>query len=78
LRVAFDWTFARIVPVVGGLLSGDADAYRYLPASAAAFPDAETLGQMMLAAGFAHVRYLRRGLGTVALHVADMPVAEQP
>ena len=47
-----------------------ADAYRYLPASAAAFPDADTLGQMMLAAGFSRVRYLRLGLGTVALHVA--------
>jgi demethylmenaquinone methyltransferase / 2-methoxy-6-polyprenyl-1,4-benzoquinol methylase len=55
---------------VGGALSGDADAYRYLPASAAAFPDAEALGQMMLEAGFSRVRYLRLGLGTVALHVA--------
>jgi demethylmenaquinone methyltransferase/2-methoxy-6-polyprenyl-1,4-benzoquinol methylase len=71
LRGVFDWYFARIVPIVGGLLSGDSDAYRYLPASAAAFPDADTLGQMMLEAGFARVRYLRLGLGTVALHVAD-------
>ena len=52
LRAVFDWYFARVVPIVGGLLSGDADAYRYLPASAAAFPDADALGQMMLEAGF--------------------------
>ena len=70
LRAIFDWYFARVVPIVGGTLSGDADAYRYLPASAAAFPDADALGQMMLEAGFSNVRYLRRGLGTVALHVA--------
>jgi demethylmenaquinone methyltransferase / 2-methoxy-6-polyprenyl-1,4-benzoquinol methylase len=70
LRAVFDWYFARVVPMVGGMLSGDADAYRYLPASAAAFPDADALGQMMLEAGFSRVRYLRRGLGTVALHVA--------
>jgi demethylmenaquinone methyltransferase / 2-methoxy-6-polyprenyl-1,4-benzoquinol methylase len=69
-RAVFDWYFARVVPMVGGMLSGDADAYRYLPASAAAFPDADALGQMMLEAGFSRVRYLRRGLGTVALHVA--------
>jgi demethylmenaquinone methyltransferase/2-methoxy-6-polyprenyl-1,4-benzoquinol methylase len=73
LRAAFDWYFARIVPIVGGLLSGDADAYAYLPASAAVFPDADMLGRMMLGAGFARVRYLRRGAGTVALHVASMP-----
>jgi demethylmenaquinone methyltransferase/2-methoxy-6-polyprenyl-1,4-benzoquinol methylase len=70
LRAVFDWYFARVVPIVGGMLSGEADAYRYLPASAAAFPDADALGRMMLEAGFANVRYLRRGLGTVALHVA--------
>jgi demethylmenaquinone methyltransferase/2-methoxy-6-polyprenyl-1,4-benzoquinol methylase len=70
LRAVFDWYFARVVPIVGGLLSGDRDAYRYLPASAAAFPDADMLGQMMLEAGFSRVRYLRLGLGTVALHVA--------
>jgi demethylmenaquinone methyltransferase / 2-methoxy-6-polyprenyl-1,4-benzoquinol methylase len=75
LRAVFDWYFARAVPIVGGLLSGDRDAYRYLPASAAAFPDADTLGRMMLEAGFSHVRYLRLGLGTVALHVAIKPDA---
>jgi demethylmenaquinone methyltransferase / 2-methoxy-6-polyprenyl-1,4-benzoquinol methylase len=77
LRAAFEWYFARVVPIVGGALSGDADAYRYLPASAAAFPDAEALGQMMLEAGFATVRYLRLGLGTVALHVATKAAVER-
>ncbi|MBA3450267.1 MAG: class I SAM-dependent methyltransferase [Chloroflexia bacterium] len=70
LRWAFAWYFSRIVPLVGGLLSGDPDAYAYLPASAAAFPDAESLGGMMLGAGFTRVRYLLLGMGTVALHVA--------
>jgi demethylmenaquinone methyltransferase/2-methoxy-6-polyprenyl-1,4-benzoquinol methylase len=77
LRAAFDWYFARVVPIVGGALSGDADAYRYLPASAAAFPDADALGQMMLEAGFATVRYLRLGLVTVALHVATKTGVER-
>lgn len=73
LSEAFDWYFSRIVPRVGGWLSGDRDAYAYLPASSAAFPDADTLGRMMLAAGFTRVRYLRLGAGTVALHVARKP-----
>jgi demethylmenaquinone methyltransferase / 2-methoxy-6-polyprenyl-1,4-benzoquinol methylase len=77
LRGVFDWYFARVIPIVGGMLSGDADAYRYLPASAAAFPDADALGGMMLEAGFGHVRYLRLGLGTVALHVAVKPGGER-
>lgn len=73
VREAFDWVFSRVVPLVGGLLSGDRDAYAYLPASAAAFPDAEALGRMMLAAGFIRVRYLKLGAGAVALHVARKP-----
>jgi demethylmenaquinone methyltransferase / 2-methoxy-6-polyprenyl-1,4-benzoquinol methylase len=77
LRAVFDWYFTRVVPIVGGLLSGEADAYRYLPASAAAFPDADELGHLMLEAGFSKVRYLRRGLGTVALHVATKADAER-
>ena len=78
LRAIFEWYFARVVPLVGGILSGDPDAYRYLPASAAAFPDADALGRMMLEAGFSHVRYLRLGLGTVALHLAAKPGVERP
>jgi demethylmenaquinone methyltransferase/2-methoxy-6-polyprenyl-1,4-benzoquinol methylase len=69
LRPAFDWYFSRVVPFIGGILSGDGDAYAYLPRSAAAFPDAAALGRMMLESGFRSVRYLRLGAGTVALHV---------
>jgi demethylmenaquinone methyltransferase / 2-methoxy-6-polyprenyl-1,4-benzoquinol methylase len=75
LRSAFDWYFSRVVPLVGGLLSGDRDAYAYLPASAAAFPDAEALGRLMIEAGFRNVRYLRLGMGTVAIHVGRKPDA---
>lgn len=73
VRELFAWYFSRVVPLVGGLLSGDRDAYSYLPASASAFPNADCFGKMMIAAGFARVRYLRLGAGTVALHVARKP-----
>lgn len=73
LRDAFAWYFSHVVPWLGGMLSGDRDAYAYLPASSAAFPDAEDLGQTMIAAGLTNVRYLRLGGGTVALHVARRP-----
>jgi len=65
----FGWYFARIVPLVGGLLSGDRDAYRYLPTSVAAFPTADALADLMRAVDFADVSYRLLGGGTVALHV---------
>ena len=58
----------------GGWLSGDAEAYHYLPTSVAAFPDAETLLTLMRTAGLAAVEYELLGLGTVALHVGIKPV----
>ena len=70
LRTAFDRVSGCVLPRLGGLLSGDRDAYAYLPASAAVFPDAEALGRMMQRAGLEQVRYQRLGFGTVALHVA--------
>jgi len=65
---AFGWYFETIVPLVGGLLSGDREAYRYLPASVAAFLDAPTLAAMMERAGLTDVRFRKLGGGTVALH----------
>ena len=69
LRIVFDRVSGSVLPRLGGLLSGDRDAYAYLPASAAVFPDAEELGRMMQRAGLERVRYQRLGFGTVALHV---------
>ncbi len=73
LREGFNVYFRMVVPLVGRLLSGDEDAYSYLPASSAVFPDAESLGQLMYRAGLKHVRYLLLALGTVALHTARKP-----
>ena len=74
----FGWYFARVVPVVGGLLSGDRDAYRYLPLSVDAFPTAAALAELMRDAGLTDVSYRLLGGGTVALHVGAKECADQP
>ncbi len=68
IRQAFGLYFTKVVPAVGGILSGDHDAYRYLPMSVAAFPDARALAALMRDAGFDHVSWKPLGAGTVALH----------
>jgi ubiquinone/menaquinone biosynthesis methyltransferase len=67
----FRFYFHRLVPLLGGLVSGRGDAYRYLPQSVERFPDADTLRAMLLGAGFARVEYRKLAVGTVALHVAQ-------
>jgi demethylmenaquinone methyltransferase/2-methoxy-6-polyprenyl-1,4-benzoquinol methylase len=69
----FNFYFTRVVPLVGGLLSGDRDAYRYLPRSVTTFPDAEALGGLFRAAGLIDVRVRSLGGGTVALHSGTKP-----
>ena len=65
------------MPQIGGWLSGDAEAYRYLPTSVASFPDAKALLGLMREAGLAAVEYELLGLGTVALHVGIKPVVKE-
>ena len=62
----------QLVPRIAALLGGDAAAYRYLPRSVAAFPDADGLAELMRDAGFARVRYERLTFGVAAIHVGEV------
>ena len=59
----------RVLPLVGGMISGSRDAYTYLPESIKKFPGAEGLAEQMRAAGFADVEFERLTVGAVALHL---------
>jgi demethylmenaquinone methyltransferase / 2-methoxy-6-polyprenyl-1,4-benzoquinol methylase len=59
----------RVLPLVGGMISGSRDAYTYLPESIKKFPGAEGLAEQMRAAGFADVEFERLTFGAVALHL---------
>ncbi|HTS76600.1 MAG TPA: ubiquinone/menaquinone biosynthesis methyltransferase [Bryobacteraceae bacterium] len=59
----------RVLPRIGGLISGSREAYSYLPESIQKFPGAEDLAAEMRAAGFERVEFERMTGGAVALHV---------
>jgi demethylmenaquinone methyltransferase/2-methoxy-6-polyprenyl-1,4-benzoquinol methylase len=69
--------FERVMPLVGGLLSGAPSAYRYLPKSVEAFPTAHDLAERMRQIGLTNVSYTLLGFGTVAIHVGTRPAAGQ-
>ena len=60
----------RVLPWVGGMISGSQEAYSYLPESIRKFPPAEDLASQIRAAGFASVEFERMTFGAVALHLA--------
>ncbi len=73
LGALYRFYFGRVLPLVGGLLSGDRGAYAYLPASVGKFPTPEAFGALLSRAGF--VRLTRRRLtgGIAYIHRAEAP-----
>lgn len=59
----------RVLPLIGGLITGAPDAYQYLPESIQKFPDAPGLAEAMRRAGFSQVSFERLTGGSVALHI---------
>jgi demethylmenaquinone methyltransferase/2-methoxy-6-polyprenyl-1,4-benzoquinol methylase len=78
LRTLYQAYFNRILPVIGGLISGHHTAYRYLPRSVANFPKEEELAVRMRTAGFKQVRWSSLSFGIAAIHVGERPASDVP
>ncbi len=75
LRALYQFYFHRVLPLIGGLISGHRTAYQYLPRSVANFPVEEELARRMEAAGFAKVRWSCLSFGVAAIHVGERPTS---
>jgi len=73
LRTLFQFYFTRLLPLVGGAISGSRGAYTYLPNSVRAFPDQEQLAALIRKVGFTDVSYQNLTGGIAALHLARQP-----
>ena len=67
-RALFRFYFTRVLPRIGGLVSGSRGAYEYLPDSVSRFPDQKRLAELMREAGFEGVAYRNLTGGIAALH----------
>lgn len=56
-----------VVPLIGRVVAGDADAYQYLPASNERFVTQDELADLMREVGFVDVRVRDLALGTTAI-----------
>jgi demethylmenaquinone methyltransferase/2-methoxy-6-polyprenyl-1,4-benzoquinol methylase len=68
LDTLYDAYSFNVIPRLGGMVAGDADAYRYLVESIRRFPDQDTFAGMVAAAGFARVQYRNLSGGIAAIH----------
>ncbi len=73
LRGLYTWYSLKVLPRIGGWLSGDRSAYEYLPESIRAFPKQKELAFELEKAGFREVRWINLTGGIVALHLGERP-----
>ena len=75
LRGLYNIYFTHLLPLIGGWISGDKAAYRYLPASVLKFPGKEEWMGIMRSCGYAEVRHKAYTLGICRQYVGARPAS---
>ncbi len=70
LKGLYKFYFKNILPVIGGIISGDKEAYRYLPASVEEFDEKTDLVELLRENGFKDVNFYNLTFGTVQIIIA--------
>ena len=65
--------FKKILPKVGGMISGESGAYSYLPASVERFPRPPRMKQLIAGAGFRDAAWTGYTFGTAGLYRGRKP-----
>ena len=73
LRWCYNLYFTRLLPAIGGMVSGDKAAYRYLPASVLSFPNKREWMETMRRCGFRNVSHRAYTLGICRLYIGEKP-----
>lgn len=73
LKNLYHFYFLKVLPVLGGIISGKKDAYEYLPDSVLKFPTQEEFKGIMSASGLTNVTYRNLTFGIACIHVGIAP-----
>lgn len=71
IRFVYRLYFKKILPLIGGLISGDKKAYQYLPDSVEEFDEKINLPQLLYQVGFKDVKTHSLSLGIVQVVIAS-------
>jgi len=73
VRWLFEFYFKRIMPLIGGAVSGDYRAYKYLNDSVMAFPEPAEFVDLMEQAGLSETQAMPRLFGTAMIYYGQKP-----
>lgn len=74
LRWLYKGYFMHILPRIGGMISGNYEAYAYLPRSVMNFPAPPVFMEMLRAAGFGRVSHKALTFGLARVYCGDKPL----
>lgn len=69
IRWCYKLYFLKVLPAIGGMVSGERGAYEYLPASVLRFPAPDKFMAMMKDVGFATVEHTSLTLGICRMYI---------
>jgi demethylmenaquinone methyltransferase / 2-methoxy-6-polyprenyl-1,4-benzoquinol methylase len=70
VRFIYKFYFKKILPFVGGIISGDKNAYKYLPDSVEEFDEKINIPQLLTEVGFKEVKVYSLSLGIAQVVIA--------
>ena len=70
LSPLYNFYFRRVLPFLAKMISGEKEAYAYLPDSVQSFPCGERMKNILLDLGFSKVEYKKLSLGIVTIYKA--------
>ncbi len=73
LGPAFRFYFHRVIPLLGGIISGNPRAYRYLPESVDSFADPAQVDRELAESGLVNIIHRPLACGIAYLHFGDKP-----
>ena len=71
VRGVYLFYFRHVLPLVGGVVSGDIKAYKYLNKTVETFPSGRDFAARMETAGFSNVRVCPQTLGVATIYVGE-------
>lgn len=73
MKQLYRWYFRRLLPVIGGWISGNRSAYAYLPESVMKFPQGKTFLDILGNCGFAETKQQKLSFGIASLYTGVKP-----
>ena len=69
----YSWYLRNMIPLIGGIVTGDKSGFVYLSKSIKAFPDQKGYAKMLEGSGFCDIHWENCSGGIAAIHVAKKP-----